>query len=615
MIASAATYEVSGQTAGTGCPFGVLGPLRVCHAGGPVDLGPRKQQIVLAVLLCNANSPVSVDLLTEALWDDEPPRTARKNIQVYVSALRPLVAVGDQGRISYVPGGYVLRAAPQELDALGFARRVRDSRRRGDAAAVAGALDEALELWRGPAFAGLRDVQVIDTAACRLELQFLSAFEDWAEAGLATGNAARVAERVTGLVESHPLRERLRLLQMSALCQAGRRSEALAAYDEVRRQLARELGLSPGPALTALQRKIFADQRPGPLPVPVSAYGAQGRACSLPRDVTAFTGHEAEAAALRAAVAGNGGQLAVVTGPPGAGKTALAVRVAHQAGEGFPDGRYFARLRDDDGTPRPVAAVAAGLLRAAGAAPAPGQEPAAAWRQWLTARRALVILDDARTTADVAPYLPETGNAAFIVTARPALTGLSATARVAVPPLAQAEGIALLGQIAGRERVAADPDAARRIVTAAGLAPLGVRAVAERLAVLRHLPLSAYADRLATPSSLLAEIARADETAVRRLARTADELAAHARALLSCLGALPSPVFSLAEAAAAAGLGEEAAAAALETLLEEGAVAVPDAETMAHEVTYEIPVLLHALVAGRFTGSEPAAGRRPTGGS
>jgi DNA-binding SARP family transcriptional activator len=248
--------------------FQILGPLQVVDNERTVDLGSRKQQIVLALLLCNANSPVSVDVLSEALWRGEPPRTARKNIQVYVSTLRGLVGSGAEQRIDYRQEGYVFRVSPADLDSLSFAQHVRKCRGLGDhgAVAVARALEDAMRLWRGPALEGMRDVPLINAAALRLEQQFLTVFEDWAEAELAAGGETRVVERITELAAQHPLRERLRMLQMSALCQAGRRAEALAVYDETRRLLAHELGLSPSPALVGFYLAGQASQALKPEP-------------------------------------------------------------------------------------------------------------------------------------------------------------------------------------------------------------------------------------------------------------------------------------------------------------------------------------------------------------
>jgi DNA-binding SARP family transcriptional activator len=375
--------------------FRILGPMRVKVHGDSVDAGPRKQQIVLAALLCNANSLVSVDALAEALWLGSPPRTARKNVQVYVSALRGLIRADPVPGISHQNGGYVLHVGPADLDSLRFEQLVRDAsklRQAGPVSAVADALAAALRLWRGRALDGMRDVPLLRAAAERLDRQYLAAFEDWTEAEIELGGGAEVVERITEVAQRHPLRERLRILQMIALCQAERRTEALAVYDE----------LLTGQLIDGV---------------------ARGR-------------H----------------RLVVVTGPLGAGKTALAVHAAHQLGDGFPDGRFFVRLLSAAGKARPVEQVVAELA-AAGQAPKAG--PASrAWREWLAGHHALVILDGARRESEVRPLLPETGDSAVIVTARCRLAGLEAAWRLTAPPFSVPEALEFLGRGAGARNAA-----------------------------------------------------------------------------------------------------------------------------------------------------------------
>lgn len=344
--------------------FGILGPLRVLANGRAVDPGSRKQQVLLAALLSHANARVSFDSLVEALWDDAPPRTARKNVQVYVSGLRRLVGPESGSRISHQSGGYVLHTADGDLDALCFEQRAR-----------AGALGEALGLWRGSALDGFRDVPLLDAAAQRLDRRFLGVFEDWLDAELAAGRGPAAIDRATEITQQHPLRERLRMLQMTALCQAGRRSEALAVYDELRQALAHELGLPPSPALARFYRSLLCEPEPprsGPAVPAGSAPAARPDRPDrrpapnlLPTDPPAFTGRTAAVRRLTEALTGGGSRLAVVTGPLGAGKTALAVHAAHRLGGHFPDGRLFVRLRGEDGRPRPPDEVLRQLLAAA----------------------------------------------------------------------------------------------------------------------------------------------------------------------------------------------------------------------------------------------------------
>ncbi len=495
-------------------------------------------------------------MLAEALWDDAPPRTARKNIQVYVSALRRLAGL----RISHQAGGYILHATPADLDALCFEQRARS-----------GALAEALAMWRGPALDGFGDVPLLAAAAERLERRFLTVFENWAEAEISAGGGCRAIERITEIAQRHPLRERLRTLQMSALCQAGRRSEALAVYDELRQALAHELGLSPSPALAGFYQSLLREP---------PARGARQAPNLLPWDLPTFTGRIAAAAHLEQMLA-QGARLAVVTGPLGAGKTALAVHVAHRLADRFPDGRVFIRLRGEE----PLREVLSRIL------PADVPDPLRAWRLWLAGRRALVVIDDARRESEVRPLLPETGDSAVLVTARSRLAGLEAAQRLGVSSFGLEEAVEFLARVIGAERVAADRRSAERIVTAAGRLPLGVRLVAERLALLRHVPLREYAARMSGARALLDELTAGDVAIRARLAEAVGDLPEAAHRAVPRLGMLPEPVFTLQQAAAVLDADEDTAMRVLESLLEASIITAPGVERLAHTVRYEIPVL------------------------
>lgn len=565
-----------------------------------VTAGPRKQQIVLAALLCSANSPVSVDALSEALWLGSPPRTARKNIQVYLSTLRGVTRAEAGPVISHQVGGYVLHVDPADVDSLRFEQLVRDAgrqRRAESAAATAQSLAAALALWRGRALDGMRDVPLLAAAAERLDRQFLAAVEDWAEAEIELGCGASVIERVTEVAQHHPLRERLRIVQMTALCEAGRRAEALAVYDELRRALAYELGLSPSRALEEFYQAMLR----GPLP---AIWSAERAPCRLPWDPPDFTGRSREVRQLTDAVAHGRHRLVVVTGPLGVGKTALAVHAAHRLTDRFPDGRVFFRLRDAKGRLRPVEQLVGDV--AAGDEPTDGHR---AWQRWLAPRRALVILDDARRESDVRPLLPELGDSVVIVTARSRLAALDAAYRLAVPLLSAAEALEFLREVLGADRIESDLQAAERIARSTGLLPLGLRLVAERLALLHHIPLREYALRTTRAASLLDEVCAGDPTVRGRVAEAVAELSRPARRGLIRLGLLPGAVFTLSEAAAVLGADEPTTVRVLESLLETGVITTPTTLIDAHAVQYEMSTLIHAYAreAAARPGSRDAS--------
>ncbi|MEV4558127.1 BTAD domain-containing putative transcriptional regulator [Kitasatospora sp. NPDC049285] len=587
--------------------FSLLGPLAVRIGDDVVALGPLKQRLVLAMLLCQPNRFVPVDRLIEAVWADEPPRTARKNIQVYVSALRRTLApAGD--RIVHGPGGYLLRLAEPELDVLRFQALAGTARRTaadGRLEAAYGLFDSARRLWTGPPLPELRCSELLRGQVGQLVGRYLAVCEDWAEAALDAGRPAEVAEVTAELLEQHPLRERLRAAHLSALHRCGRRAEALAAYEEVRQLLSRELGLPPSSALTTLYESILADD--GPVPGP--GWPGQRRApVALPSAVADFTGRGEELRDLLAAVS-DGGAVVLVTGPAGVGKTALAVHAAHRLAERFPDGRIHLGLREPDGSRRSPASLAAELLRYAGrdtgAAPDP-ESAAARWRDWLAVRRVLLVLDDAPDEASVRPLLPGTGASSVVVTARTRLAGLAGTHRVDLPPFPLDEALELLDRITGRVR--GDRAAAERVVRACGLLPLAVRVAGLKLTVLRHLPLAEYAQRLADPRVVLDELAVGDLDVRSVVADEWRRLGDVQRSALLRLAALPDPsVFTAERAAAALGCTPDAARRRIERLIEAGLVLSPTGEVTAHAAVYTLPHLTRLLARERASGDR--AGR------
>jgi hypothetical protein len=166
----------------------VLGPVRVRRDTIEMPPGPTQRRAVLAVLVCHANRSVAVPRLVDAVWGDDPPRTATKNLQVHIYHLRQML--GDANRIAYGGNSYVLRAAPEEIDAVRFDRLVnaaRDALDRDDARQAVGHANAALELWRGPAFCDLDRVGFVVHEARRLSDLRAAAQELRAQAWLRLG--------------------------------------------------------------------------------------------------------------------------------------------------------------------------------------------------------------------------------------------------------------------------------------------------------------------------------------------------------------------------------------------------------------------------------------------
>ena len=327
--------------------FRVLGSVEVIEDGRRLTVATGRQLAVLAFLLIHANRVVSAERIVDELWGDEPPESGAKAVAFHVSRLRDALEPGRQrgqpnGILATEPAGYVLRVAPDGIDARRAERRVSEGRAllTDDPAAARARLNEALALWRGEPYADVADESWAQPEIRRLEELHVRALEDRVEADLALGNHADLVDELAALVAEHPLRERIRGQLMVALYRTGRQAEALRTYGEGRQVLADELGIDPGPELQQLEGWILRqDPRLEP--------PARRRAVRNPykglrpfgeQDSPDFFGREALVARLveRLGHVARAGRFLAVVGPSGSGKSS-AVRAglvpALRAGE------------------------------------------------------------------------------------------------------------------------------------------------------------------------------------------------------------------------------------------------------------------------------------------
>lgn len=586
--------------------FRVLGPLEVRGASGPVPLTGARQRVVLAALLVRANRVVSLGDLVDAVWPERPPATARDQVVNVVSALRRLVGrVAGDGWLETQPPGYVVRLGPGQLDVEDFDELVRAA----DAASAAGrhadavrALRDALSLWRGPALADV-PAPFARTEARRLSELRLAAVEKLMDAEFAQGRHREVVPELTQLVAEYPLRERLRGQLMLALHAAGRKADALDAYRAGRRLLVDELGLEPGAALRRIERAILTDAEVGEAPAaPPTSPPAQ-----LPRDVADFTGRRDEIAEIRARLAappGTAVRVLAVVGPPGVGKSALVVHVAHGLRTEFPGGQLHASLRGD----RDPAEVLAEMLRAlgtpAGAIPADLPERVRLYRSLTAQRRLLIVLDGVADAAHARPLLPGDPGCSVLMTSRTALTGLEGAHRITLGALPGDDAVALLGATAGPGRVHAEPAAARMIAELCGRYPLALRVAGARAAARPELSLRRLADRLAQPARRLDELRAGDLDVRASLAAFVEtlppDLARSARRL-ALLGVGSFPLWTV---AAVLGVTPEAAEDLLDHMVDRQVVEYGGVDA-AGQHRYRFPELMRLYL--RFPDRHPAA--------
>jgi tetratricopeptide (TPR) repeat protein len=387
-----------------------------------------------------------------------------------------------------------------------------DAARQGDWQQASRHADAALCLWRGEPLEDV-DLPVLATEAGRLAELRLQAQELWAEAGLNLGRDAELLPELRQLAAASPLRERLHGLLILALYRSGRRADALAAYQAARGLLVDELGSEPGPELQALHRQVLTDDPALTAPAPATGglmdlSATREAPRQLPAAVGGFTGRAAELTALTqlAGPAGASAQAMVISaigGTAGVGKTALAIRWAHQVAGQFPDGQLYVNLRGyDPAQPMSPAEALAGFLAALGV-PGPQIPPdldgrTAAYRSALAGRRALIVLDNARDTEQVRSLLPGESGCLVLVTSRDALAGLVArdgARRVLLDVLSPGDAVALLRELIG-QRVDAEPDAAARLADSCCQLPLALRVAAELAAARPELALATLAAEL-----------------------------------------------------------------------------------------------------------------------
>ncbi|WP_411133212.1 AfsR/SARP family transcriptional regulator [Streptomyces sp. C10] len=601
--------------------FQLLGPVRAWRGDRPLNPGPPQQRAVLALLLLHAGRPVSVPQLVDALWGEQPPPRAVGTLRTYVSRLRGLLEPDRRPRqqahlLVSSGGGYALRVPGGALDASVFEERLATARRLREAGDTAGAYKQlrgALALPAGMALAGLPGPYA-QRQRDRLTELCVTAQEELFDCVVKLGGQAGAIGGLRAFAAEHPLRERTQALLMRALHRAGRQAEALAVYAATRRTLDAELGAGPGRELRALYEELRTGPRgsgtepgrPGTGPLGDRARPDRDRTggsrdrqprpprpdrdtsrigppppvpAQLPPDIADFAGRAEAVAHLAPALRGAAGArapvVATLSGLGGVGKTALAVHVAHSVRAHFPDGQLYVDLQGSGLAPEDSSAVLTHFLRALGVAeravPDGLAQKAALYRSLLADREVLVLLDNARDSAQVRPLLPGAPGCAVLVTSRARTLALPGADRVDVEVMAEGEALGLLGAIVGAERVAAEPTAARELVAVCDGLPLAVRIAAARLASRPGRDMAGLVARLSEERRL--DELRVGDLGVEATFRVGYEALgpglAHAFRALSLCG---MPSFCRGAAAALLDTTDDEAEEAVETLVDAGLV-------------------------------------------
>ncbi|MEU7477106.1 BTAD domain-containing putative transcriptional regulator [Lentzea sp. NPDC042327] len=527
----------------------VLGPVEVWVGDRQVNLGGPKPRTLLAALLLQPRQVVPVERLIDLIWDDQPPQTAVALVHTYVSSLRRAL---DKALITRAPG-YVLDVDSDAEMFAGHVATARQAERAGDLSTAVAHYRQALALWRGPALHGV-EAQFARGHALALGEQRLSAEEGLGRCELHQGREQDAISRLTALANAHPAREETRELLMRAYHRAGRTADALTVYREAREYLLDELGIEPGEKLRDLQTAILngtieeSPARAVPAPVVVRPQVVPHH---LPPDISDFTGREEALKQVMALCEAPADSTAtptvVVSGFGGAGKSALAVHAAHLLRRTYPDGQLFADLRGAgrDLEPQEVLGRFLGLLGIPGNdQPAAPDERVELYRRTVADRRLVVVLDNARSEAQVRPLLPGNANCFVIITSRSRLTGLEGAEPIELGFLGEEVSAEMLSRIVGTERVGGEPEAAQQITRLCGGVPLAVRAAGAKLLARPHWPLRTLARRLSDERRRLDELETGDLAIRSSLRLNYAELDARHRRAFHLLSLLDLPDFS-----------------------------------------------------------------------
>ena len=542
--------------------FRLLGHVRAENGTGPVEIPGATARAVLALLLVRGQAGASTDEIISAVWGS-PGGATRDSVYHYLSALRRSLAATDAALESR-QSRYRLVVEADSVDWHRFrhlvieARAARDGR---DLARAGTVFRQALALWTGPPLADvggrLPGIRRDMAEQRRAAVETLAAIE------ASQGHFDDVVSLLSDELAAGPVREHGAALMIDAFSALGRRDDAGKVYRLTRARLATEQGLEPGAQLEAAHRRTLDGVAPASavtLSVPISG---------MPRLDPHFAGRGRELAMLTEALAAGSRSLCVIYGMGGSGKTALAVRAAHALAEPFADGVIFLDLHGYTDQRAALTATQAldrllRRMRVDGASiPADFDERSALFRDLLTGRRLLLVLDNVYDAAQIVPLLPDAAGCAVILTSRRRLAALDDALALPLGLLAQDEAAELFRSVAGHHRLREEPDSDRtlaRVVERCGWLPLAVRIAAARYRDRSQRSLTDLEEKLSDEDERLTELDDGDRSVAASFRVSLQDLPPPLTRTFALLAADPGADFDALAVAALADLPPSLAA-------------------------------------------------------
>jgi DNA-binding SARP family transcriptional activator len=616
--------------------FALLGPVRAWRAGGELDLGPVKQQAVLASLVLRPGVTVSHQELLDGVWGSAAAGMGRSVVPGYVHRLRACIqssvsgadASGDGASADGVMdsvirserSGYRFVRESADVDVAQLEEITAAARGAKESLDLTVAVDEyraALDLYRGEPLGGLPG-PFAEAERARLVRHRFALTQETLECQIWQGLYTAVVGELSALCAMQPHDESFAALLMRALYGCGRQAEALEVFMSMRERLVDELAVEPGEELSRIQQAVLRRDDAVLIQPPASLHPIDGGGSAggepvrpvgrrvhndLPADVADLVGRAAQIARLTVfneetvfnetvfdELVSDAVWLGAVDGVAGVGKTAMAVHAAWSMRERFPDGCLFLDLHGHSYGSEPLTPQRAlrRLLRSVGADAASAvnavncvdgvedlDELAAAWRSATSGLRLLLVLDDASGAGQVRPLLPTGAGSRVLVTSRRRLTGLDADCRISLQPLDLDDAVGLLRRIVGGARTDREPEATRELARLCDGLPLALRIAGARLQDRSPWTMAHFVSRLIDDERRIGELATEDRSVEAAFQLSYDQLSDTQRRAFRALGLSPAVELDRLTLAAMLDWAPQDAESVLESLVDASLVQQP----------------------------------------